>query len=393
MSARAVVLLVLPRADHWLAYGPLIEAIDGDPEFEAVVAGAPAPPGSRETRGISVNLYLPASAGSFGWLSFIVKREIAARRLIQAVSPAVIVVPSDVSDATVSFVEAARARRIPVVYVQGAQVFPNYVAVNAATEAKASNNQPLTKRIALRQLRSLLSVIGVHAKFGSDVLGSRADAVVVAGPSQRDVLLAGGIDPRLIHVLGAPFVDRLFRLRRRRGDEVAEPMVLILTKDLVRLGLADEPGQRRMLQRILEGIERELPGWRAVLKLHPMEDAGDYGWVCERWPTARIVGEGAAEELLLESGLVISVGTSSPALAARFLGVPVVIVTAETPSMVDAHLELFDEQQVVRAADDLATKLRETIRAGATEPPHPDPLADGHASTRIVSLFHSLIRS
>lgn len=394
------VLLVLPRADHWLAYEPLIEAINADQALQAVVAGAPPPATQPRARCVTMHLYLPKGAGRLGWLSFIIRRELAARRAIRRLAPALVVVPSDVADATLAFVEAARARSIPVVYVQGTQVFPNYVAVNAATEAAASSNRRVAERAALRQLQSILPAFGIHAKLHSEVLGSRSDAIVVAGDAQRQVLLAEGVDPRRIHVLGAPFVDRLVRLGRADRSRAADSdgnnlptTAAVLTKDLVRLGLTDEAGQRRIVERILKGIASGLPRWQTILKLHPMEHFQDYIWVRDQWPSVRIVTEGSAEELLSSCGLAISIGTSSPALAARFLGVPVVVVTGDTLTLVDAHLKLFTSDEIARADADLPAVLRRAVEAAHRHDQHnPDELADGQASSRIIALFHRLLQ-
>lgn len=394
MSERAAVLLVLPRADHHSAYGPLLEAIENDSILTAVVVGAPPAGGSRRAS-VPMSLYLEKDAGRLGWLRFIISREIAARRTIRRIAPALVVVPSDVSDATLQFVEAAKARSIPVVYVQGTQVFPNYVAVNAATEAAASGHRGLLDRTMLRHLKPLLEMFGIHVKVGSEVLGSRSTAVVVTNHTQRDVLVAGGIDPGRIHVLGAPFVDRLVGLRRVHAASAtrsASPTVVVLTKHLVRLGLVDVAGQRRIVERILNGIRIGLAGWQIVLKLHPMERAEDYEWVRERWPSVQIVTGGAAEDLLLSCGLAISIGTSSPALAARFLGVPIVIVAGEPPTLVDAHLELFADHQILRPAAAVPAFLRQAVQASTGERRDTDELADGNASMRIIALFHELLR-
>ena len=394
MSGRPVVLLVLPRADHHSAYGPLLEAIENDSMLTAVVVGAPPADGSRGAW-VPMNLYLENGAGRLGWLRFIIGREIAARRTIRRIAPALVVVPSDVSDATLQFVEAAKARSIPVVYVQGTQVFPNYVAVNAATEAAASGHRGLLDRTILRHLKRILEMFGIHAKVGSEVLGSRSTAVVVANNAQREVLVAGGINRERIHVLGAPFVDRLVGLRRVHAASETRPAsstAVVLTKHLVRLGLVDAAGQRRIVERILNGIRIGLAGWQTVLKLHPMERVEDYEWVRQRWPSVRIVPGGAAEDLLMSCGLAISIGTSSPALAARFLGVPVVIVAGEPPTLVDAHLELFADRQILRPASDVPAFLRQAVQASTGERRDADELADGSASMRIIALFHELLR-
>jgi hypothetical protein len=406
---RRRVLLALPRPDHLDAYASLIRAVSREDDLEPVVVAERGPGalwgGVRYEPAV---FYQPNAARGVAWLRFLVRRERAARAILARVQPAVLVVPSDVSDALLPLVEAARRRRTPVVYVQGAAVFAGYPDINRRNEAARRRTRQRAIRVATAIARRVLPVVGVHASVdGKGILGTKADRALVMSESQREVHREAGVPTDRLVVTGAPFIDALVELSRgftdtdrervRRGLGVgARPIALFLTKSLFRLGWASRPEHDACVRRVIAAVTQELPGWACVVKLHPIEAVEEYTAFVGEDPPVRVVKDGAVAELLLASDLVLSLGTSSPALAARVLRRPLVLVNLTASPMLDAHGDLVATTRTVRSSDDLRATLAavrtdgralDALRAEAPD----DVWSDGHASERIVAQLRELL--
>jgi UDP-N-acetylglucosamine 2-epimerase len=326
----------------------------------------------------------------------VLRRELAARRLLRELAPDALVVPSDVSDALAAFVAAARRRRVPVVYVQGVPVFADFPRLNAETHAARARH----RRLAGALVQSILGLVGIHvATAAKAVLGSRADRVLVM------VHVRAGVPSERVTVTGAPFVDRLVALRRRFDAEtrrrtlaavgVEAPVALILTKSLHRLGWTTRDMHDTLVRDMVDAVRAELPGWTCLVKLHPAESVEEYGALTDRDdPPVHLVKEAEVEPLLLASDVAISLGTSGAALSARVLGTRLVVVTHPSVPMLGAHGHLAADRATVRSAAELRSRLRE-VRA-TPAPPAADGAAvatDGRASERIARALREIVQT
>jgi UDP-N-acetylglucosamine 2-epimerase len=400
-ATRGRVMLVLPRADHVRGYAPLAAAL---PEvgLEPIVVSAAAD-GAPDTRvrRLTAEFY-GSPGGAAAWLRLVLRRELAARRLLRELAPDALVVPSDVSDALAAFVAAARRRRVPVVYVQGVPVFADFPRLNAETHAARARH----RRLAGALVQSILGLVGIHvATAAKAVLGSRADRVLVMDDEQAQVHVRAGVPSERVTVTGAPFVDRLVALRRRFDAEtrrrtlaavgVEAPVALILTKSLHRLGWTTRDMHDTLVRDMVDAVRAELPGWTCLVKLHPAESVEEYGALTDRDdPPVHLVKEAEVEPLLLASDVAISLGTSGAALSARVLGTRLVVVTHPSVPMLGAHGHLAADRATVRSAAELRSRLRE-VRA-TPAPPAADSAAvatDGRASERIARALREIVQT
>jgi hypothetical protein len=402
-SDRGRVMLVLPRADHVRGYAPLVAALADVGLEPIVVSGAGDVPIAGDVRRVAAEFYSSVSGGA-AWLRLVLRRELTARRLVRRIAPEVVVVPSDVSDALLAFVAAARRRRVPVVYVQGVPVFADFPRLNAQTHAA----RPWSRRAVGAILQSLLGVAGIHVASGAKaVLGSRADRVLVMNEEQAQIHVRAGVPAERVSVTGAPFLDQLVALRRRFDDEtrrrtlaafgVVAPVAVILTKSLHQLGWTTRAIHATLVRDMVEAVRAELPGWTCLVKLHPAETVDEYRALLGNDDHAlRIIKEAAVEELLLASDVAISLGTSGAALSARVLGVRLVVVTHPSVPMLGAHGDLAADPATVRSAAELRVRLRE-VRATSAPRPRPgdgDGLwTDGRASQRIADALRALLQA
>ncbi|MGE0040270.1 MAG: hypothetical protein AB7H88_04095 [Vicinamibacterales bacterium] len=412
-APRFTVMLVLPRADHLRAYQPLVRALGraGDVAAIVVSAGGTAP-GGPPVQGAA---YEPCpfdggDGGTLGWLRLLVRRERTARRLVDGLrGPAVLAVPSDVSDLTLPFVARARRRGVPVAYVQGAFVFADYPRLNAATQAAEIRSRPLVARLGIRVLPLLLRACGVHAAIlTKGVIGSQADRSLLIDEGQLEVHEAAGVPAARLRVTGAPFLDDLFTARDR-FDDVARrrvlaglglddrPMAVFISKTRHRIG-ADPSLHETIVRDVVGAIRAQLPGWACVVKLHPNEDEADYQWLIdEADPLVRVVKRVVVEDLLLAGQLTLSLGTSSPAFTATLLGRPLILVNFTGASILDAHGGFVAAATSARSAAELGHLLGQVAREGRaalarlTMPPAVEAAwFDGRASERIVGHLREL---
>lgn len=412
---RKTIVAILPRADHLREYELLLQALAADPDIRTVVVTSP---GLQTIATTSLTyrrcqFYLDGSAGRgmFRWAWLLVCREWTARRLLASMRhPAAMVVPSDVADAMLPFVEAAQRHGVPVAYVQGAVVFPDYPELNAQMYAERWQALSAGSRRLRALLRVALRLCGIHATVESkDVLGCRADRVLLMSEAQREIHRQAGVPVDRIRVTGAPFVDRLIALRRgfdaparqRMRESLGlgdRPLALFVTKTRFRLS---PDGSREIhaavIRDVVEAIRRELPGWVCVVKLHPNEPIADYQWLIdEADPLVTVVREHPVEDLLLLSSLTLSLGTSSPAFAAAIIGCPLVLVNFTDAAMLDAHSDFAAIARTVRSPSELRLVLKEIAEsaeaAARLKVPSivEDRWADGRACERIVTHLREL---
>jgi len=400
---RGRVLVVLPRADHVRGYAPLVPALASRGLEPIIVSAADSVPIPAAGRRIAVPFY-GSVRGRVAWLRLVVRRELAARRLMRSLAPDAIVVPSDVSDALLAFVAAARRRRVPVVYVQGVPVFADFPRLNAETHAARSRG----RRALGATLELLLGMAGIHVATGAKgVLGSRADHVIVMDHEQARIHIGAGVAAERVSVTGAPFVDGLVALRRRfdgdlrrrtlAGAGIDAPVALILTKSLHRLGWTTRAMHEALVQEMVAAVHAELPGWTCAVKLHPAESVDEYrAFLADG--AVRIVQDAPVEELLLASDVVISLGTSGAALSARVLGARLVVVTHPSVPMLGAHRDLAADPATAGSTVELRARLRALRTIGGTPwaPPAPDGDtvgSDGRASERIADALHAIVQA
>lgn len=372
-GGRHIALLALPRADYVRSYEPLVDALIAADRFRVAVA---VPPDLSISLSPQVKIYrYPFYSNRRGaaWLPFAIRRERAARAIANGLRPHVVIVPSDVSDTLLGLVMAARLAGAKIAYVQGAMVFPDYVARNAATDQARLRARPPIRRLTVDVAGRLLRACGVHAVMGvKGVLGEHADWLFVANDAQRRIHEAAGHSRDRIVVSGAPFREALeIRARRFSSDDVARvraamgidhrPLVIVLTKSLFRLGWTTRGFQEELVKALTVVIRRELPDWHVVIKLHPAEDFTDYEHLAGSH--IRIVKDVAVEDLLLAADLAISVGGSSPALAAPILGIPVIVFSPDDVPMLSVHHETSEDVLVVQNLEDLAAALRRAKQA------------------------------
>jgi hypothetical protein len=396
------VLLVLPRADHVRGYAPLVPALANRGLEPIVVSEADDVPIAAGARRMAAPFY-GAVGGGAAWLRLVVRRELAARRLMRRIAPDALVVPSDVSDALLAFVAAARRRRVPVVYVQGVPVFADFPRLNAQTHAARSPG----RRALGAVLERLLGMAGVHVATGAKaVLGSRAEHVIVMDDAQAKVHVRAGVPAERVSVTGAPFVDQLVALRRRfdadvrrrtlAGAGVAAPVALILTKSLHRLGWTTRAMHETLVRDMVEAVHAELPRWACLVKLHPAESVEEYRALLADG-AARIIKDVPVEELLLASDVVISLGTSGAALSARVLGARLIVVTHPSVPMLGAHGDLAADPATVSSTLELRARLRSLGTTGGTPaPPAADgdtATSDGRASERIAEVLEGIVQT
>lgn len=410
-AARSTVMLVLPRPDHVRGYRPLLHGLAND-AVRSVVATSYEGARLLDTDDVDVRtcpFYLErGTASTVGWLRHLILRERAARAVVSTDAPAALIVPSDVSDATVAFVAASRRRRTPVIYVQGSVVFPNYPEHNAKMYAEQRWTRRWLTRTAVQVGRGGLAMAGIHATVGAKaVLGSRADLVCVMNERQAAVHRDAGVAAERIAVTGAPFIDGMLDLAKR-FDEAARRGVrdglgldgrrsaVFVTKSLFRLGWATREEHEASIRAVLAAFRRELPDWVCVVKLHPMESLEDYAALVDGTDDAvRVVKEGPAEDLILASDFVLSLGASSPAFAARVFDRPLALVNFTATAMLDSHPDLTDAVPTFRRPEELEA----TLRAIRTDPTSLDRLRcaardewmDGRASARIADRVRSLM--
>lgn len=401
--AAGPVLLVLPRADHVRGYAPLLRELarTGEPG-PVVVSGAPRPADIGVPYHLCAFYRAAGAGGARHWLRFVAERERVARRLLRTVRPSVLVVPSDVADATAAFVEGARAAKIPIVYVQGAVVFPEYPGRNAAMYADRLRLRGCVGRFGVRLARALLAATGIHAVLEEKgVLGSRCDLALVMNEPQREVHRAAGVPLERLEVTGAPFIDGMVALRARFGDadrrrvrqELGAPaggLAVFLTKSLFRLGWASREAHDGAVRSVVTTLRRELPEWTCVVKLHPEETVADYQALVGGDERVILAFDRPVEELLLASDLVLSLGTSSPAFAAHLFDLPLALINFTETPMLDAHPELIAAVPSLRTPEQLA----DALRAVAADPAALSRFAgtsrertweDGRASVRIAA--------
>jgi hypothetical protein len=317
-----------------------------------------------------------------------------------------LVVPSDVADALVPFVAAARRRRVPVVYVQGVPVFPDFPRLNAETHAARSR----VHRAVGALLERVLRLLGVHVATGAKaVLGSRADHVLAMDAEQARIHVAAGVPAERVRVTGAPFVDQLIALRRQFDDRARQRtlaaigvegrVALILTKSLHRLGWTSRATHDALITGMIDAVRTELPGWTCLVKLHPAESIEEYRALVAGGDAAvRIVKEAPVDELLLAADVTVSLGTSGAALTARLLGAPLIVVTPEGIPMLAAHGDLAAGPTAVRSSVELRARLRalRSMRAGHPAAASGDgagECADGRASARIAAILRTIVQA
>jgi len=367
-------LLALPRADYITSYEPLVDALTATRRFRVAVA-VPSDLSTSLSPRVEIYrcpFYLNGRQGA--WLPFAIRRERAARAIVDQLRPHVVIVPSDVSDTLLGLVMAARRAGAKIAYVQGAMVFPDYVTRNAETDRVRLRARPPIRRLMVGIAGRLLRACGVHVVTGvKGVLGEHADWLFVANEAQRRIHEAAGHRSDRIVVSGAPFREALeIRARRFSVEDSAriraamgidcQPLVILLTKSLFRLGWATREVQEELVKALVAVIRQELPAWHVVVKLHPAEDLTDYSYLADSH--VRIVKDAAVEDLLLAANLAIGIGGSSPALAAPILGVPVIVFSPADVPMLSVHSETSEDCLVVRTLGELAVALRSARPAG-----------------------------
>lgn len=407
-----VVWLILPRQDHHGRYRHLARALHDSGELRTIVVTGLDARWPSEQIGVpamKAHFYCEPGTRVVAWLAFVVRRELRARFLFSRVPPSLIVVPSDVSDALSPFVEGARRRGIPVVYAQGAVLPPNYPARNAAVDNALVRRESRSVRWARTALDVILRRCGVHVVLGpKGVLGANCDRAFVMDESQAEVHRNAGVLPQRIVVTGAPFIDELIDLRNRFDSTARERLrsdldlgtrrvVTLFTQSLFRLKYATRDAHDSVVRDTLAVVRHFLPDWRCVIKPHPMEAVEDYRALVAEAADVRVTKDTPADELVLLSDLVISLGTTSPSQVARMLGVPVLILNPIDNQLFAAHSDAFVPGTVLRTTAELARVL-ETVERDA------DALGelcgdyrshqwiDGHASTRIANHIRDLVR-
>lgn len=231
------------------------------------------------------------------------------------------------------------------------------------------------------------------------LLGHLADLHLAPTPKARANLLAQGVDPETVHVVGNPVIDALFAMRERVAD-----------RPLAELGIEWTPGRRlvlvtghrresfgRGLREVFRGLRRlaeELAGEVEIVypvHLNPNVRAAA-AEVLEGVGGVRLlepVDYAAFVKLLTSAALVVtdSGGVQEEAAA---LGVPLLVTrrTSERPEALEAGVaELVgtDADRVFEAARRLLTDPELYARRAVPT----DAFGDGRAGERIAELLAS----
>lgn len=231
------------------------------------------------------------------------------------------------------------------------------------------------------------------------LLGHLADLHFAPTPKARANLLAQGVDPAAVHVVGNPVIDALFAMRERVRDRPPSELGLELTPGK-RLVLVT--GHRREsfgggLREVFRGLERlaeELAGEIEIVypvHLNPKvrEAAAE---VLEEVEGVRLVEPldyAAFVELLTSAALIVtdSGGVQEEAAA---LGVPVLVTrrTSERPEALEAGIAELVGTDAGRVAES-ARRLLTDPELYARRAVPTDVFGDGRAGERIAEVLCS----
>jgi hypothetical protein len=343
---------------------------------------------------------------------------VAHRRRIDAILDRAqadcVITVSDTSREVLPFVTLARRRRAAIVLMQSVFLAPGL------RDHIRGENRRMLRRIGLRGgaklvvRRALLGAAGLPATIlkPADV-GTRSDYVFVVNDAQRRVIEPTAGATRIV-VTGAPFVDHIravvaeLPLRSSRSDFLRQmgwtedaPVILYVSKSLEQFAQITAEAERDIQEFAVGSLMSHFPRAHVIVKLHPIENetafrslAGD--------PRLRLIKQFDIHELIHQAALVVSLGTSTPALHSVFHGRPRLILARVDGIPLDYQRPLLNVSAVAMSRDEYVACLRQMREhgwspdAGAVAP---ERLAffhdgfDGHGTERAHAVLREVLRS
>jgi hypothetical protein len=320
-----------------------------------------------------------------------------ASRVVEAGS--CVITPSNDADFFKPFVEAARARRATVAFVQMAYFHADLITHYQTTLVESWSRLSWIRRAFLHARGRMVSALtGLPIHVGPRRgWGTNADICFMADESQARNHVVAGFPADRFRPTGVPFMDMIWRrrasfdraardaARRELGGDPARPTLLVVTQSPEWLLPGQAVDRRAFARDLMRVTTNALPGWDIVFKIHPVERLDDYRDARDaaRCPI-HLVREFNIVTALLACDLMMSVDISSPCYYARELGVPQVIFRVKGATVNDAHVPNFsgvamadDHEQLTVALQTLAAKKDSGSGTGSGT-------FDGMASRRIV---------
>lgn len=231
------------------------------------------------------------------------------------------------------------------------------------------------------------------------LLGHLADLHFAPTPKARANLIAQGVDPSAVHVVGNPVIDALFTMRERVRDRPPSELGLELTpgKRLVLVTGHRRESFGRGLREVFRGLKRlaeELAGEIEIVypvHLNPKvrEAAAEVLEGVEGVCLVEPLDYAAFVELLTSAALIVtdSGGVQEEAAA---LGVPVLVTrrTSERPEAIEAGVAELVGTDAGRVAES-ARRLLTDPELYARRAVPTDVFGDGRAGERIAEVLCS----
>jgi glycosyltransferase involved in cell wall biosynthesis len=269
-----------------------------------------------------------------------------ARRLVDRIDPAVLVVIQDTLLLERFLVREANRRGRGTLVVQWAFMFPQSTydhlneiqrgRVPATADAAASDSRRRTgpggRLYALAQ-----ALLGVRFDLVHSHGGGEARVFAVMGEVFREQFLSQGVRKERIEVTGHPLHDAAFaqraalsaeragELKARYGLPNSARVILYATQPVLWRAVVTREELSENVRALGQAVADLGPEYLLVLKLHPREELDDYGSVVEGDLPIRLVKDAEIAELIAPAEVFIS-SSSSTVLLAMMLDKPIVTV-------------------------------------------------------------------
>ena len=383
-AAMTSVVFVLPRFDWLESNLSLIEALAKDDDMAVTVVL----PGDGKTPAMPANVaveafpfYEPSPPGAVlqklrGVYTNAVRRRRRIDDILERAHVDCVITVSDTSREVLPFVMLARRRGASVVFMQSV-----FLAPGLREHIRGENRRMLRKvglggAIKLLVRRAVLAAAGMPATIlKPSCVGARSDYVLVVNEAQRRVIEATAGAARIV-VTGAPFVDHIravvaeLPLRSSRPEFLRQmrwtqdaPVILYVSKSLEQFAQITAEAEREIQEFVVRSLLSHFPDAHVIVKLHPIEGEAAFRGV-RGDPRVRLLKQFDIHELIHHAGLVVSLGTSTPALHSVFHGRPRLILARVDDIPLDYQRPLLDVSTVATTRDEFVACLRQMRARG-----------------------------
>lgn len=298
-----------------------------------------------------------------------------ARREIDRLSPAAVVVIQDTLLLERFLVRWANRRAIPTVVVQWAFNFPQeyYDRLRALRQAPSDTKpgQPKRRTVTASLYQLLLHLLDLRFDLANSYGGGEARTFAVMGEHFERQYRRQGVRGKRIVMTGHPTHDLAYRrileltdaqranIRHEYGVRDGEHMVLYATQPFFWRRVITPQQLRENVGAMNAAVARLGDTHRLTIKIHPRESPEDYAFCSELSPPVRVVAQAEMVDLIACADVFVS-SSSSTVLLAMMLDRPIITVNFNQV----LHFDFFESiggTLHVRSHQDFAEALERAV--------------------------------